>query len=99
MVENKFPYDIWEYRTVIDHLLIVPKMHAAGIAELSEGTRLSILSYISRYEDNGYDVYARSVGSNMRSVTNHQHTHLIKTAGKPATMSVYVKKPYWVAKI
>lgn len=99
VIGNKFPYDIWEQRKVVDHLLIIPKIHVSGIAELPVDAKASLISFISKFESLGYDVYARSVGSNMRSIADHQHTHLIKTVGEPATFSVYVKKPYLVAKL
>ena len=56
------------------------------------------MDVISDYESEGYDVYARSVASDLRSVADHQHTHLIKTKGKPAKVSLYIDKPYIVKK-
>lgn len=99
VVKNKFPYDIWEHRTVEDHMLIVPKQHAKGFSDLAHDVQVSVFNLISAYEAEGYDIYARSVRSNLRSVVNHQHTHLIKTVGECAKISLYVEKPYVVAKI
>lgn len=99
IVKNKYPYDIWEHRKVVDHLLIVPKVHAKSLTELPNEFKHSMLSLISEYETKGYDVYARSGNSNLRSVSDHQHTHLIKTEGDCAKVSVYIKRPYLVAKV
>ena len=99
VIQNKYPYDIWEHRNVIEHLMVVPKEHKKGLAELSTEAKLAIIDAISTFEAKGYDIYARSVQSALRSVVEHQHTHLIKTDGKPANISLYIKKPYVVTKI
>jgi diadenosine tetraphosphate (Ap4A) HIT family hydrolase len=98
IIANKYPYDIWEHRSVVEHLLIVPKIHTAALHDLPKEAQISILELIGKFEKLGYDIYARSVGSNMRSIPSHQHTHLIKTSGNCANLSIYVKKPYVVAK-
>lgn len=98
VVENLFPYDVWEHRDVSDHVLVLPKQHVKGFGSLSVQTKSEIMDIISDYESRGYDIYARSVASDLRSVADHQHTHLIKTKGKPAKVSIYIDKPYIVKK-
>lgn len=99
VIHNKYPYDIWEHRNVVEHLMVVPKEHKKGLADLPAEAKLAIINAISMFEAKGYDIYARSVQSALRSVSEHQHTHLIKTDDKPASISLYIKKPYIVTKI
>ena len=99
VIANIYPYDIWEHRDVTDHLLLMPKKHVKSLAELPDTAKIDIINFISEYENNGYDVYARAVNSKLRSIPLHQHTHLIKATGKPANISLYVKKPYIVTKL
>ncbi|MCU0667677.1 MAG: hypothetical protein MUF85_03620, partial [Patescibacteria group bacterium] len=98
IIKNKFPYDIWEHRNVVEHLMIVPKTHSASLYDLPKCEQLFILDLIGQYEKNGYDIYTRSFNGRLRSIPSHQHTHLIKTAGECAKLSIYIKKPYVVAK-
>jgi diadenosine tetraphosphate (Ap4A) HIT family hydrolase len=99
IVKNNYPYDIWEGCTVVEHLMIVPKAHGASLADLPAETKSEILASMAKYESNGYDVYARSRGSVHRSVSHHQHTHLIKTQGNSAKLIIYIQKPYYLKKI
>lgn len=99
VIPNKYPYDIWEYRDVEDHLMIVPKRHAKSLHELTAAEQQDVMELMARYEQQGYDVYARATGSRTRSVPDHQHTHLIKTAGKPGRASLYIRKPYILKKV
>jgi len=94
---NKYPYDIWEYRDVVDHLMVVPKRHVSGLRELSKEELADIMQFIAQYEHE-YNVYMRSVDNVTRSVAAHQHTHLIKTDVKPARVALYLDKPYFVWK-
>jgi len=77
----------------------VPKAHGASLADLPAETQSEILASMAKYESNGYDVYARSRGSVHRSVSHHQHTHLIKTQGNSAKLIIYIQKPYYLKKI
>lgn len=99
VIPNKYPYDIWEYRDVVDHLMIVPKRHIQSLEDLTNAERLDIMTLMAKYEKQGYDVYARAADSTSRSIPGHQHTHLIKTGHKPAKAAIYIKQPYVVRKI
>lgn len=94
---NNFAYQFWEFMTVIDHLMIVPKRHVESISELNNKERLDMMEIIGRYESNGYNVYAREKNSSMKSVP-HQHTHLIKTDNRRARVAFFLKKPYILVK-
>lgn len=98
IVKNKVFYDIWEMRTVKDHLLLMPKRHVKSLGELGAEERAEIMDVISDYESNDYNVYARAVSNNTRSVT-HQHTHLIKTDHRNIHAALMLKKPYLLFKI
>jgi diadenosine tetraphosphate (Ap4A) HIT family hydrolase len=78
VVENAYPYAIFYNDKVISHLLIVPKKHVEGIAELTAGERQMLIELISKYETEGHLFLGRSPNDSSKSMA-HQHTHLIKT--------------------
>src|SRR5687767_8201846 len=81
VIRNLFPYSIWDGRRVTDHLMIVPKQHTETLNSLGEDAAVEYVKLVSKYEHDGYNVYARAPDSIIKSVP-HQHTHLIKTTGK-----------------
>ena len=93
LVPNRVSYDVWELRAVTEHLLVIPKRHVTTLNALDDQEKLDNMNLITKYEADGYNVYARGVGSRQRSVA-HQHTHLIKTVEKQARGSLLIKKPY-----
>lgn len=97
IVPNRTRYDLWEGHAVAEHYLVVPKVCVSSLADLpSDAARLDIMNVIAHYEKQGFNVYARAVGSPRRSVT-HQHTHLIKFTDQPRRKAVlYIEKPYTV---
>ena len=98
IIRNRVSYDVWELRKVVEHLMVIPKRHVTSLKGLHDAERIDIMKIIGDYESRGYNVYARSAGNLMRSVP-HQHTHLIKTAGKLAKFTFYLKKPYIFIKL
>ncbi len=98
VTKNIFPYQYWEFMDVVDHLMIVPKRHVLSIAEFSDQEKLEAMELFADYEERGYNLYARSVENNMKSIP-HQHTHLIKTEGSTARAGIFSKKPYFVWKV
>ena len=97
IVPNRVFYDLWELRTVTNHLLVIPKRHVRSLSELTKAERLDIMNVLADYEGNDYNVYARAVNSLQRSVA-HQHTHLIKTGTRQGRFSIFLKKPYFLLK-
>lgn len=97
VVPNRTFYDLWELRSVTDHLLVVPKRHVRSLSELTKAERADMMNLMCEYEAKNYNVYARAVDSKQRSVA-HQHTHLIKTHDKQARGSLLLKKPYVLIK-
>ena len=98
IVRNIFPYDLWEFRDVRDHLLIVPKRHVKSLSQLSEKEQDEIMRLIVEFEALNYNVYARSTDSVKKTIPAHQHTHLIKTADKHPSVAFYLAKPYLLLK-
>ena len=91
-----YPYDIWEFRNVTDHLMIIPRRHVGSLAELTATESKDIMNLFGEYEAMGYNVYARATDSVQRTVPLHQHTHLIKTTKRKARGGFYLEKPYFV---
>ncbi len=73
--------------------MVVPRQHGTKLSELGDAARLDIMDIFAQYEQQGYNVYARGVGSTQRS-EHHQHTHLINTEQKKARGSLAIQKPY-----
>lgn len=96
---NEFKYDLWEFRDVVEHLMVIPKRHVAGMGELSDEEQLAVMKMIASYEADNYNVYARGVASVQRSVPMHQHTHLIKTVNKQSRGGIFLRKPYYLKKM
>lgn len=99
VVKSMFPYELWEFRDVTEHLLVVPKRHVKSFADLNQTERYELMDIISEYEGQNYNIYARSSNSVQRTIPLHQHTHIIKTGDKHAKAGFYLKEPYFVAKI
>ena len=93
VIKNIFPYDNWDARSVEDHLMITPIVHTETLSSLGNQAAVEFVKILSSYEAKGYDVYARSPFSTIKSVP-HQHTHLIKTTGKNHKMIIHITKPY-----
>lgn len=93
VIRNIFGYSIWDSQKVSDHLMIVPVQHTDTLADISPKAAQEFVKLISQYEQEGYNVYARAPGSNMKSVI-HQHTHLIKLGGTRVRAFLHLRKPY-----
>jgi diadenosine tetraphosphate (Ap4A) HIT family hydrolase len=98
VTRSDYPYDIWEFRDVTDHLLLIPKRHVATLSNLTSEEQTDIIHLMGKYEHLGYNVYGRSEKSVSKSVPAHQHTHLISTTDKKARLGIYLSKPYWLFK-
>lgn len=98
VIDNLFSYDLWEFRDVLDHRMIVPKRHVGQLYALTKTERADIMELMAKYEAQYYDIFARSATSATKSILAHQHTHLIKTAAESAKFALYVRKPYLLHK-
>lgn len=94
IIRNIFPYSQWDGHDVVDHLLIVPKQHTDRLNTLPAEAAQEYLNLVSEYEDKDYSFYGRAPHSARKSI-EHQHTHLIKIAGKHRNLLVYSQKPYF----
>jgi diadenosine tetraphosphate (Ap4A) HIT family hydrolase len=99
VIKNKFSYDLWEFRSVIDHLMIIPTRHVEKLQDLNQHEQKAVMDLIAQYEAKGYNIYARAVGSVQRTVPLHQHTHAIKTDNKQARGALFWRMPYYLFKI
>lgn len=79
--------------------MIVPKRHVKSLSDLTPEEQTDIMKVLAEYEGRNFDIYARSSSSVQRTVPLHQHTHLIKTDTTHAKAALYLKKPYFVAKV
>lgn len=90
ILRNIFPYSTWDLQNVTDHLMIIPKKHTDTLNNLTTHEAIEYVNLLGSYESRGYNVYARSPGSGMKTVV-HQHTHLIKTEGTVKRLLIYSK--------
>lgn len=93
IIKNRFNYSYWDEQDVEHQVMLVPKMHTKSIRKLPIAAASEFLDYIGKYEDLGYNVYARSPDSTTKTVP-HQHTHLIKTNGVRKKLIFYTRKPF-----
>ena len=93
IILNRTPYSLWDSQGVVDHLMIVPKKNIDRLSGLPKAAMAEYTKILGNYEDQGYNIYARSPGSKTKSVI-HQHTHLIKLSGRKTKFLLMAKKPY-----
>jgi diadenosine tetraphosphate (Ap4A) HIT family hydrolase len=93
ILKNRFPYTLWDGQTVTNHLMVVPKQHIASLSGLTLHEKAEYVDILEKYENDGYNIYARAPVSVIKSVL-HQHTHLIKTTGGAKKLVFMIKKPY-----
>lgn len=93
IINARFPYQIWDGCTVVEHLLLVPKRHVTSVHELTDDEKKSYVDMIGEYEDKGYVVYSRSPRAHTKSMVHH-HTHFIKLNATRVQTMVYHKKPH-----
>lgn len=92
VIDNLFPYFIWDGSHTGEHLLLIPKRHIDSIAHFTPSERKEYVAILAEFEANGYSIYARAAQNKRKSVV-HQHTHLIEV-GKPIKTQVFIKKPH-----
>ncbi len=92
VIENIFPYSLWEYVKVSEHLMITPLRHVSSLGDLNDKELLDYMKLLGAYEKRGYNLYARAPSSPTKSIP-HQHFHLIKTTGKQRRITLHSKKP------
>ena len=92
IIRNIFPYSIWDGRKVTDHLLLIPNEHTESLSTLTPEAMQQYTLLIAEYELIGYNIYARTPDSTMKSVA-HQHTHLIMATGNRVRFLMQLEKP------
>lgn len=77
VVKNDFPYRKWDWRTVSDHLMIIPKRHLTQLKEIYEKDWSTFGGIVADYDTKGYSIYLRSQANPLKTQP-HLHWHLIK---------------------
>lgn len=93
VIKNAYPYTVWDSISVTDHLMIIPKRHIENLSDLPNSDKVEFVDLIAKYENKGYNIYARSPHSIVKTIP-HQHTHLIKPVGRAKKFLLMMKKPY-----
>lgn len=93
VIKNRFSYDTWDGCGLEEHFMIIPKRHVASLGELSHEEKIDYMDLETRYEENGYSLYARSPGNKTKSVT-HQHMHLMKIDNVSKKWMIYLRRPH-----
>lgn len=93
VVKNIFPYSLWDYCRVTDHVMIVPKRHIVTLAKLTDGEKAEYVDLVQSLEESGYNIYARPADSNIKTVP-HLHTHGIKTDNRRVRLLLFLSRPY-----
>lgn len=95
VIPNRISYDMFEGRRVTEHLMVIPKQHRESFVDFTQQEQLETMQVIAKYETEGYNIYARGVGSISRSM-KHQHTHLIKLSQQSSRAIFFIKRPYFL---
>lgn len=95
VIRNRLPYSIWDGQGVLDHLMIVPKIHTDKLGSLHPKAAVEYINLVDKYESAGYNLYARAPASTTKSVA-HQHTHLMQLDGKERRFIFLLRKPFYV---
>lgn len=97
VIENLYPYELFDDMIVEDHLLIVPRRHIVGINEFTDEERTDFLDTVSEFEEEGYTLFARAPQNKAKSVV-HQHSHLVKPdmSHDPIQSLLYNRAPHVV---
>lgn len=87
LIRPTAPYDYWDEREVLDHLMIIPIRHLSYISEFDDKETKEYFSLIGKYFQPQYSVFARSYGS----VADHLHIHIFKVSKHRLEVSVQYK--------
>ena len=76
VVVNDFPYNIYDGRSVLRHMMIVPKRHEPLFAGFSDKEKTEYWGLVVKYHEAGFANMTRSAVDAYRSIPDHLHTHL-----------------------
>lgn len=88
VLDNIFPYDMWDRFEVEDHAMIIPIRHTLQLGDLTRDERLEWMDTIASYEARGYSNYTRSPENKSKSIP-HLHTHVILLGRRALTRQWY----------
>ena len=96
IIPNRVAYDYFEgVPTTGEHFMIIPKRHLVKFVDFNDQERREMFALLSKYEGDGFNVYARSAQNIHRSQA-HQHTHLIRLSTEEPKLIFALKKPYFM---
>lgn len=95
VINNTFPYSMWDGQSVVEHLMVVPKVHTNTLRNLTAAQSKEYLDILRQYEEYGYNVYTRSQQSVTRSIVHH-HTHFIKTNNQERSLLILLRRPFYL---
>lgn len=90
---NLFAYDVWDDRSVDEHLMLVPKRHVTSLIALTSVERADYVEQLAAYESQGYSTYTRASSNASKSIP-HLHSHLVKLSSRSKRAIVRIKRPY-----
>lgn len=78
LVENRFPYAIFDGQEVLDHHMLIPKEHFGEFKDFSPEAYMEYMGSLAIIMQ-GYDLtFTRSPSSKGSSIKNHLHTHAMR---------------------
>lgn len=93
VIKNRFGYTVWDGCAVLEHLMIIPKVHRSSLESFTKKELLEWSEVCARYEQRGYSMYTRSQDNITRSIAHH-HTHFIRLANQRKKYIMYIRKPH-----
>lgn len=93
VVKNRFGYTVWDGCEVLEHLMIIPKVHRDVLESFTKKESDEWVRVCAEYERKGYSLYTRSLDNITRSILHH-HTHFIRLGNRRKKYIIYLRKPH-----
>ena len=78
LIENSFPYTVYDGQEVIDHKMIVPKKHYAELKDFPPDVYSEYMGSLALIMQEFDQTFTRSPSNNGSSIKAHSHTHALK---------------------
>ncbi|MEO7904492.1 MAG: hypothetical protein ABIR91_01715 [Candidatus Saccharimonadales bacterium] len=76
VIENDFPYSVFDGVRLQRHLMLIPVRHIALFEDFNEQEQRDYWRALTEYTSEGYNTMTRSTRNFARSVPDHLHTHM-----------------------
>ncbi|OGC97708.1 hypothetical protein A2634_04795 [Candidatus Amesbacteria bacterium RIFCSPHIGHO2_01_FULL_48_32] len=93
VIKNRFPYSLWDLKSVEEHLMLVPNRHFGQFQNMSNEEKGEFAKVLATFEVD-YDLFIRATKSSIKSQI-HYHVHLIKNGGRRIGGLLYSRQPYF----